>query len=228
MGKRKADLLEEDSDISTPGRSTPVTTETPRRYGADPDDPPPDTVRLWEEGYADRYYEQKFHVATDDIDFRHEVARSYVEGLSWVLLYYFQGCKSWTWYYPYHYAPFAADFVDLDKMKIKFEKGTPFRPYEQLMGVLPAASNHAIPQVFHPLMTEDDSPIIDFYPVDFDLDLNGKKQSWKAIVLLPFIDEKRLLDAMNTKYPLLTDDERARNEVGKDALLVSGRQPNVR
>lgn len=225
LGKRKADLMEDEPDVGTPGRSTPVDSEPPRQNGADPDNPPPDTVRLWEEGYAERYYEQKFHVAPDDIEFRHKVARSYVEGLAWVLLYYFQGCPSWTWYYPYHYAPFAADFVDLHKMDIKFEKGTPFRPYEQLMGVLPAASNHAIPKVFHPLMTEEDSEIIDFYPEDFDLDLNGKKQSWKAIVLLPFIDETRLLTAMATKYPLLTDDERVRNELGKDALLVSEMHP---
>lgn len=222
LGKRKAEVMEEESESGTPGRNTPI--EKPQNK-FDPNDPPPDTVRLWEEGYADRYYEQKFHVSPHDIEFRHKVARSYVEGLSWVLLYYFQGCPSWTWYYPYHYAPFAADFVDLDKMTVKFDKGKPFRPYEQLMGVLPAASNHAIPPAFHPLMTEPDSDIIDFYPEEFDLDANGKKQSWKAIVLLPFIDEKRLLDAMGTKYPLLTDHERARNELGKDALLISDQNP---
>ncbi|KIX03135.1 uncharacterized protein Z518_06686 [Rhinocladiella mackenziei CBS 650.93] len=222
LGKRKAALMEEESDSGTPGRNTPV--EKPRN-NADPNDPPPDTVRLWEEGYADRYYEQKFHVSPQDIEFRHKVARSYVEGLCWVLLYYFQGCPSWTWYYPYHYAPFAADFVDIDKMTVNFEKGKPFKPYEQLMGVLPASSNHAIPEVFHPLMTDKDSDIIDFYPEEFELDLNGKKQSWKAVVLLPFIDERRLLAAMATKYPLLTDDERARNEPGKDALIVSDQNP---
>lgn len=222
LGKRKAELMEEESESGTPGRNTPI--EKPKAK-FDPNDPPPDTVRLWEEGYADRYYEQKFHVSPQDIEFRHKVARAYVEGLAWVLLYYFQGCASWTWYYPYHYAPFAADFVDLDKMTIKFEKGKPFRPYEQLMGVLPAASNHAIPPAFHPLMTEPDSDIIDFYPEEFDLDANGKKQSWKAIVLLPFIDEKRLLAAMGTKYPLLTDEEKARNELGSDALLVSDQNP---
>ena len=222
LGKRKAELIEEESDIGTPGRSTPVEQSTPQqRMNADPNDPPPDTVRLWEDGYADRYYEQKFHVSPNDIEFRHQVARSYVEGLAWVLLYYFQGCASWTWYYPYHYAPFAADFVDMDKQVIKFEKGTPFKPYEQLMGVMPAASNHTIPKSFHPLMTEEDSPIIEFYPEEFDLDLNGKKQSWKAVVLLPFIDEKRLLGAMATKYPLLTPEEHARNERGKDALILS-------
>lgn len=222
LGKRKATLMEAESDAGTPGRTTPV--EKPPANG-NSDDLPPDTVRLWESGYADRYYEQKFHVAQDDMEFRHKVARSYVEGLCWVLLYYFQGCPSWTWYYPYHYAPFAADFVDLDKMSVKFEKGKPFKPYEQLMGVLPASSNHAIPKAFHPLMTDEDSDIVDFYPEDFELDANGKKQSWKAIVLLPFIDETRLLTAMGTKYPLLTEDEHARNELGKDALIISDQHP---
>lgn len=226
LGKRKAELMEDDEDtLSTPGRTTPIKTEAPKNTGGDPNNPPPDTVRLWETGYEERYYEQKFHVAKDDLEFRHKVARSYVEGLSWVLLYYFQGCPSWTWYYPYHYAPFAADFVDIAKTDISFKKGKPFKPYEQLMGVLPASSNHAIPAPFHPLMTEPDSDIIDFYPEDFELDLNGKKQSWKAIVLLPFIDEKRLLAAMATKYPLLTAEEHARNAMGKDNLFISDSHP---
>ena len=38
-------------------------------------------------------------------------------------------------------------------------------------------------------MTNDTSPVIDFYPVNFDLDLNGKLQEWEAVVLIPFIEE---------------------------------------
>ena len=219
--KRKADLVAED-DAGTPGRDSPPVPSKPQ---VDPDEPPPDNVRLWEEGYADRYYEQKFHVDPQDIAFRNQVARSYVEGLAWVLLYYFQGCPSWTWYYPYHYAPFAADFVELDKLKMSFDKGKPFKPFEQLMGVLPAASNHAIPEVFHPLMTDEDSEIIDFYPEDFPVDLNGKKFAWQGVAILPWIDEKRLLDAMATKYPLLSAEEHARNEMGKEVLIISDRHP---
>jgi len=170
LAKRKAELLDDD-EASTPGRSTPdlATPGTPSKEA------PIDTVRLWDEGYADRYYEQKFHADPRDIEFRHKVGKVYVEGLAWVLLYYFQGCLSWDWYYPYHYAPFAAGFVDLANMKITFKKGRIFKPFKQLMGVLPAASRHAIPEIFHPLMTDEDSEIIDFYPEEFPIDLNGKK-----------------------------------------------------
>ena len=45
-------------------------------------------------------------------------------------------------------------------------------------------------------MTEETSPIIDFYPTDFALDMNGKKQDWEAVVKIPFIDQARLLRAM--------------------------------
>ena len=219
--KRKAEALEgtENGDPTHTSQGTSQKTEPLD------DEPPPDNVRLWEDGYADRYYEQKFHADPRDTEFRNKVANDYVEGLAWVLLYYFQGCPSWTWYYPHHYAPFAADFVDLDHLSIKFEKGRPFRPFEQLMAVLPAASNHAIPEVFRSLMTDEDSPIVDFYPQEFPIDLNGKKFAWQGVALLPFIDEKRLLDTMTTKYPLLSDEDSARNEMGKDVLVMSDQHP---
>ncbi|KAL9019356.1 MAG: hypothetical protein Q9185_003342 [Variospora sp. 1 TL-2023] len=221
LGKRKAELMEDDET----GTSAPGTPDSTSKPPADSDEPPPDNVRLWEEGYADRYYEQKFKVDPKDIAFRNQVARAYVEGLAWVLLYYFQGCPSWTWYYPHHYAPFAADFVELSKLDIQFEKGRIFKPFEQLMGVLPAASNHAIPEVFRSLMSDEDSEILDFYPTDFPIDLNGKKFAWQGVALLPFIDANRLLDAMATKYPLLSAEDAARNEMGRDVLIISDRHP---
>ena len=221
LRKRKADLIEEEQ-LGSQGGRTPVSPGTPK---VDEEEPAPDNIRFWEQGYADRYYEQKFGVDPGDVTFRNKVARDYVEGLAWVLLYYFQGCPSWTWYYPHHYAPFAADFVDLGSIKIRFDKGRPFKPYEQLMGVLPAASNHAIPEVFRGLMSDQDSEILDFYPKEFPIDLNGKKFAWQGVALLPWIDERRLLDAMSKKYPLLSAEDAARNETGKDVLLMSDRHP---
>jgi 5'-3' exoribonuclease 1 len=45
-------------------------------------------------------------------------------------------------------------------------------------------------------MFDPNSSILDFYPQDFEQDLNGKKQDWEAVVKIPFIDEERLLPAM--------------------------------
>ena len=93
------------------------------------------------------------------------------------------------------------------------------------MGVMPASSSHTIPEAFRSLMTDDDSEILDFYPEDFSVDLNGKKFAWQGVAILPFIDGKRLLEAMSKKYPLLSTDEVARNEIGRDVLIVSDRHP---
>jgi 5'-3' exoribonuclease 1 len=35
--------------------------------------------------------------------------------------------------------------------------------------------------------------MVDSYPADFNVDLNGKTNAWEAIVLIPFVDENRLL-----------------------------------
>lgn len=45
-------------------------------------------------------------------------------------------------------------------------------------------------------MVNEDSPIKEFYPVEFSTDLNGKQQEWEAVVLIPFIDEVKLMAAM--------------------------------
>ena len=46
------------------------------------------------------------------------------------------------------------------------------------MAVFPAGSRTHVPPSWRPLMFEPDSPIIDFYPTNFRIDLNGKKWEW--------------------------------------------------
>ena len=88
------------------------------------------------------------------------------------------------------------------------------------MGVLPDRSKVIVPTPYHDLMTNPNSPIIDFYPRDFELDMNGKKMEWEAVVKIPFIDESRLLPAMKTKDHLLSQDEKDRNEFGVSVKFV--------
>uniref|UniRef100_A0A674C0H2 5'-3' exoribonuclease n=1 Tax=Salmo trutta TaxID=8032 RepID=A0A674C0H2_SALTR len=179
-----------------------------RKADSDSEPEPEDNVRLWEDGWKQRYYKTKFDVDATDDDFRKKVVKSYVEGLCWVLRYYYQGCASWKWYFPFHYAPFASDFKDIKGMFTDFELGTkPFKPLEQLMGVFPAASGNFLPPTWRSLMSNPESSIIDFYPDDFAIDLNGKKYAWQGVALLPFVDERRLRAALAEVYPNLSPEE---------------------
>ena len=117
--------------------------------------------------------------------FYFKVVESYTRGLCWVLAYYFQGCVDWGWYYPFHYAPFASDFTDLGSIEINWDRDAkPRKPLEQLMCVFPAASGQFLPDTWRTLMSDPFSPIIDFYPTDFAVDLNGKKFEWMGVALL--------------------------------------------
>ncbi|GAM83983.1 hypothetical protein ANO11243_019730 [Dothideomycetidae sp. 11243] len=164
--------------------------------------------------WKDTYYKEKFDWGLDNEEELRKLTENYVQGLQWVLFYYYRGVASWPWYYGYHYSPMISDVMKGLKADMNFKLGQPFRPYQQLMGVLPDRSKKIVPQIYHELMTNPDSPIIDFYPRDFDLDMNGKKQDWEAVVQIPFIEEKRLLAAMAPKDALLSPDEKARNDFG--------------
>lgn len=79
---------------------------------------------------------------------------------------------------------------------MSFNRGKPFKPFEQLLAVLPAASCSLLPAAFQWLMTDPRSPTLDFYPPKFDIDMEGKRAEWEGVVKVPFIDEQRLLAAV--------------------------------
>lgn len=77
-------------------------------------------------------------------------------------------------------------------------------------------------------MTAPDSPILDFYPEVFKLDIDRNKPEWKAVVLLPFIDFKRLemaLGPVERDVQLWTEEEKARNRNGHVKICISEHHP---
>lgn len=157
-----------------------------------------DDLRLHEPGYKSRYYTKHFGEYNKDIII--STSREYVKGLLWILQYYFAECCSWNWYYPYYYAPCVTDFnlvihkYCVHEMKITFELSKPLKKTEQLLAVLPATSVNLLPKKYRYLMTDDKSPIIDLYPIDFVQDCVHKFVLYKAIPLLPSLNLERITE----------------------------------
>ncbi|XP_066903342.1 5'-3' exoribonuclease 1 [Halyomorpha halys] len=160
-----------------------------------------------------RFYMEKLNYENVDSEVLMSQAECYVRAIQWNLFYYYTGCPSWSWFYPHHYAPYVSDIKGFTDFDFKFDLSAPFQPFQQLLAVLPSASKNIVPGPFQDLMASPDSPIIQFYPPDFETDLNDKMNDWEAVVLIPFIEEKSLLDAMQPYYKDLTEDENRRNSV---------------
>ncbi len=181
-------------------------------------------------GWEDRYFRIKFGrpEGSQDKEFVREVAHSFVDGMVWVLQYYFQGCIDWAWFYPYHYPPTSAclaNSVDWDTFVPRIAKRgstQPFTPLQQLMAVLPSGSAWCLPKAYADLMTNPTSPLLKYYPLEFAQDAEGlvPQQLYKAVALLPFIDAEELIATLTALEDQLTPAERARNQFGKDRLFV--------
>ncbi|KAG1823885.1 uncharacterized protein BJ212DRAFT_1533997, partial [Suillus subaureus] len=82
---------------------------------------------------------------------------------------------------------FMSDFKGLDYMQVEFTLRQPFKPYEQLMGVFPPARYVHVDSPVLPVTSiyPKESPIHDFYPSIFQIDMNGlgKKMLWQGIAL---------------------------------------------
>lgn len=107
------------------------------------------------------------------------------------------------------------DLTNLTKITFDFRLGQPFRPFEQLLAVLPPESAKFLPEPYRVLMTEPSSPLRDFYPTDIAIDRNGKKNDWEYILLINFIDQDKLLFVSRLiPSSALTPHENERNQFG--------------
>lgn len=55
--------------------------------------------------WKNQHYETKFEWGLDNEEELTKLTKNYVQGLQWVLYYYYRGVVSWPWFYGYHYSP---------------------------------------------------------------------------------------------------------------------------
>ena len=148
-----------------------------------------------------RYYDYYFGVSEHQEDFINLISMMYVDGLKWVTEYYYNGCPSWKWKFPYIQAPFISDIymylkkTNFDINEIKFNMGEPLSPERQLLAVLPYSCADLLSKEYRYLMTDAKSPIIDMYPKKVDLEMIHKDLFRECIPKLPYLDIDRIINA---------------------------------
>jgi 5'-3' exoribonuclease 1 len=55
--------------------------------------------------WKENYYQTKFGWGMNDHEQMRQLTENYVQGLQWVLFYYYRGIASWPWFFRHHYAP---------------------------------------------------------------------------------------------------------------------------
>ena len=149
------------------------------------------------------------------------MARSVLDAFTWVLEYYSAGCPSWNWTYPYHYsAPLVFVLDEVKEHEPHFELGAPFPPFLQQLLILPPQSAKWMASAFQSLPFPP-SPIARFYPTEFEVDRNGRKNEWQAVVLLPIVDLEEVRRAYEENEPLISSDDLPRNRLER-VRLYSG------
>ena len=62
--------------------------------------------------WKNKYYNSKFGWGLENEEEMRMLTENYVQGLQWVLYYYYRGVASWPWFYGYHYSPMISGLHD--------------------------------------------------------------------------------------------------------------------
>lgn len=169
-------------------------------------------------GWEQRYYQEIFNIQ-DKKDIQ-KICINYFEGLFWNMKYYFEECKSWSWYYKYSNAPTIKDLHQYLNMNINELLNTDhkiYTPYEQLMIVLPPQSNQILPEKIRKYMLNYESPIIDYYPLNYKLETLNKIFYWQCKPILPIVNDTKIRNILNNIT--FSKEEIERNKISTYQLL---------
>ena len=177
------------------------------------------------------YYKEKLKINLKEeqgIKEREKIFNKYMEGLQWILYYYYHSIKNWKWYYPYHYAPMISDYsqINIDNKLHDIydvfdkDKSEPFAPYQSLLFILPKQSFNLLPVCYKDIP----NLLKEYFPDKIDIDYNGKYTEYESLLLVPMVDEEKMVE-MEIKCRKLTPEEEKENKWGT-SFLFGGNDSN--
>ena len=171
-----------------------------------------------------RYYSHYFHTSEHMKEIVDNISHNYIEGLVWVSKYYFEKCITWKWQYKYTHAPFLSDIMIYIKNKnimTDFNHSTldsnPVDMYTQLVSVIPPTFSFILPKSLQHLNNSFESPIVDMFPLTYDIDMINKTQLYKCVPMIPYLDVHRVENAI--KHIKLSESDKIRCIVNKPYVL---------
>lgn len=165
----------------------------------------------------DAYREDYYKTLFPDVDIK-SICLDYIEGMQWVITYYTRRVPCWNWCYKYNHAPLARDLAKYfkDFRFTNYPESYPNDPFQQLLSILSSKNHDLIPHPLDTLMTSKNSPLYEYYPDTFTIDVSGKRKAWEGKAILPIIDQKLLketyksvIDKVDTRLTYLNKHSKA-------------------
>eukprot|EP00392_Amoebophrya_sp_AT5.2_P007365 g7379.t1 len=184
--------------------------------------------------YLHEYEEKMAKYRGDKTDTKvDKLCEQYCEGLLWNMKYYYRGVShaGWMYAYPHHYAPFFKDLKSCEFLKsggvrdMRFRRGGPCDPFEQLVRVLPLESAvEVLPREYLELMANEEHKRF-FAPIaeavlsgmastsSSTLKGDGVTVPWGGkMTNLPFVDPDALRELLKKTRWTPSGEEKKRNK----------------
>lgn len=153
------------------------------------------------------YYQYLFGSHSNDI--KKDSSIKYIEGILWVINYYFNLRCDNLWNYGFDYSPciddlykyaYSIEVSKFKKMQLDLLQTNPdceeIDNITQLLLILPPQSIDIIPEKYRKIYTDINYGCVHLFPVKFDLSTFLKTQTWECIPMLPIINVKKIQNAI--------------------------------
>ena len=144
-------------------------------------------------GWKRRYYVEIERISNmQDV---HNMCKAYMEGLFWTLQYYFHGCYSTLWYYPYISTPLFSnlEFVihqprfNINRLIKRYTAWT-YNSISQLLTIMPKES------LLKYVYTQKNTIMLQEHVISYPMVPFSKRFKWECPVRLPMVNEAHIME----------------------------------